>query len=355
MTHRNSKRVRTPLKIASVLALAVLASACGRPGPAAGINEQNDVFVSLVPKSFSTRNAVVPTGDSLADCEKALEVAACETDATTNEISDDFSRVACSNNSKSYVPALLKIATEMPERLRPMFCGVERIFISDRITSTAFASPIIDDGGTYRGGFIGARKSTFLQTPSIHELATWKEQLAFGGSSEFLKLDPKLVQIDYGLKLDVLDRDGLFYVLVHELGHLVDYKNGVNADCANARCRPSNGSFAAMSWKSATQPIVSLAFFLRDSFCYYGCTHPIDPSQMGAIYRSLVKSAFVTTYSGQNVHEDFAEFFAWSIMSREKSAHMTYTIPGEGVFDMAPAFEANPVIRKKLDRAGTYL
>lgn len=328
----------------------ILAAACSKP--ADGVQHgSDDFFITVASADWKTPFTLALDDDSREACEEALSRAVCETEASTREIQSGLERVVCNANSKRHLPAMMSIVDELPERLRPSLCSVYRVFISDNIPSTAFASPITKPGSKEpAGAYIGVRKSTFLQQPTARALVTWKEQMAFGGSQEFLSNDPDLIQIDYGLKT-TLTSDGLFYVLVHELGHLIDFNNAVSArGCANpARCRPRAGSFAALSWLNDRQPMTEGTFALRDLFCFYGCAKHLPAEKAKDVYESLPKSAFITTYSGMNPVEDFAEFFTWNLMIKHKSPNLRYKVPGQAVISMMPALRANPRIARKLD------
>ena len=334
--------------------LAALATGCSKQS-AATPAEAQDFFTTVVPANWQAEFTL--GGNTLADCEKSLSQAVCETDASTQDIQVNLTGVQCSANSKNYLPTLMKIVGEMPERLRPSICSVYRLFISDNIPSTAFASPILNSAtGRMQGAYIGSRKSTFLQQPSISALATWKEQLVFGGSEQFLSNDPQLVQLDYGLKTSMSGRDGLFYVLVHELGHLIDFNNTINqTDCGNglnsrnSECRPLAGTWGTMSWEKTSTPLAGFEYYMREFFCFYDCDSHVDIKNATSIYQSMQQSAFLTSYSGVNPMEDFAEFWAWYVMIHYKDPHFKITVPGGAEIDMNLAFTQNPKIMRKLE------
>jgi hypothetical protein len=227
---------------------------------------------------------------------------------------------------------------ELPAELRSEFCSVYRVFISDNIASTAFAGAIRSERGEIKGTYIGLRKSTFLKQPTSQEIITWKEQLAFGGSERFLSNNPALVQIDYRITTSVLKTDGLFYVLVHELGHLIDAKLRINTAT----------DWPSLSWTPWDEPLDETTFAYRDDFCFYGCAKPIPVHRAPEVYNSLTKSGFITTYSAMSPTEDFAEFFAWYVMIRFKSPIYRIQIPGQPDIDMNPTFTQNALYAAKL-------
>jgi hypothetical protein len=338
-----------------LLALLTLVSGAGCTKAAAPASADNDFFATKAPANWQAEFAL--SGNTLADCEEALSHAVCETDASTDEIQMNLTGIQCSPNSKQYLPTVMKIVTEMPERLRPSICSVYRLFISDNIPSTAFASPIINSStGKIQGAYIGSRKSTFVMQPSISALATWKEQLVYGGSTQFLNNDPQLVQLSYGLNSSLADKDALFYVLVHELGHLIDFNNSINqTNCGDGlhsrsgNCQPLPGTWGTMSWEKTDTPLAGYEYYMREFFCFYGCSSHIDMKHATNIYQSMQQSAFITSYSGVNPMEDFAEFWAWYVMIHYKDPHFKITVPGESEIDMNLAFTQNPKIMRKLE------
>ncbi len=342
-------KVLLPGAMKKLLLLAAFTiSGCSSSNDVGNVTKQlsDDFFVTVADIGGSLPGSAVLKLDDVSDktsCEKALTRAVCETNATAQQISYRYNSIQCGAKSAQYVPALMEIYEEMPERMRLSLCTLDRVFISDGITSTAFASSVTDSFGTTTGGYIGMRKATFLAQPTSAQIVSWKEQLAFGGSTEFLANDPKLVQINYDLKMSVLKSDGLFYVLMHELGHLIDFNNNVNSRSGWST------DWSKMSWSDSESPIASATFLHRDDFCFYNCQSYLNPSDAKAIYDSLSQSAFVTTYAAQTPYEDFAENWAWHMMEISKSPNYTITVPGQGTVDMNEVFRANPKVRAKMD------
>ena len=303
----------------------------------------DDFFVTVAKVGKSLPGAGViklQSVDTETSCEDALKIAVCETDATTEQITSNYSSIQCAADSSKYVPALMNIYSEMPEKMRLSLCTLDRVFISDGIQSTAFASSVTDSMGRTTGGYVGMRKGTFLSQPKSSQIVTWKEQLAFGGSTQFLANDPKLVQLDYDLKMSTLKSDGLFYVLMHELGHLIDFNNNINNRMG------MQTAWSRLSWSNGA-PSPDATFAMQEDFCYYNCTTYLNARDAKEIYTSLSKSAFVTTYAAFSPYEDFAENWAWHMMEMSKSPNYTITIPGEGTIDMNQSFKSNAKVQKK--------
>ncbi len=341
--------LRQVFRLSLLVFSAALSAGCSKPA-----NETHfladDFFVTVVARGNelkATKAVGVKPIATRSECEAALTNAVCETTAATSQISNNYASVKCSSGGAQYVPALMAIYDETPEFMRPSLCSLDRIFISDGIASTAFASSVTDSMGRRIGGYVGMRRGTFLQQPSAHALVSWKEQLAFGGSTDFLANDPKLVQLSYNLKLTNLKQDGLFYVLMHELGHLIDFNNAVNSTSGAVT------EWSRLSWDGGTDvPLHQASFFKRDDFCFYNCQNYLNVSDAKEIYTSLQKSAFITTYSSMNPWEDFAEFWAWHLMIEFKNPDFEITVPGEVTLKMNEGFAANPQIKNKLEFIG---
>ena len=316
--------------------------------------EVSDVFVVQAPRGFQpvhlpgTRRGEWDAAPvSRADCEAQIKKAVCSTTASSNEIESNWSTLACDADSASFVPAMMDLFDETPEMMRPSICTLSKIFISDGITSTAFASPIQNGMGMPVGGFVGFRKGTFMHQPDSLQLVSWKEQLPFGGSTEFLVVDPNSVHVNYNLKLDHLKHDALYYVLMHELGHLIDFDNNITGHCY-FDCKTTKVGWQNLSWESESVPQDSGTFFERDDFCYYDCAAHLPLSDALKIYQSLAHSAFVSTYAATNVLEDFAENWAWYQMRKFKSPHYVIQIPNQGDVDMDASFSSNSRLQEKM-------
>jgi hypothetical protein len=343
--------MKTLIKAAALpLALSTLFAGCSQQNNLASASApkrlSDDFYVTVVTKGQSLPMAAIVSLQPVDDkqsCEQSLTRAACSTTASAAEITSNYSSIRCAADSAQFVPALMDIYEEMPARMRVSLCSLDRIFISDGITSTAFASSVTDEMGSITGGFVGMRKGTFLAQPKTSQLVTWKEQLAFGGSTQFLANDPKLVQMNYDLKMSTLKSDGLFYVLMHELGHLIDFNNHVNSP------QGMDTAWSKLSWANSDSPLASATFLKRDDFCFYNCSSYLDPRDAKAIYSSLAQSSFVTTYAASNPYEDFAENWAWHMMEQNKNPDYQITVPGEGVVDMNQVFKANAKIQKKIE------
>lgn len=269
-------------------------------------------------------------------CEARLREALCVTTGNSRLLTHYWQSAQCELDSDRYLPTAMEIYDEMPARLRPLYCSLERIFLSDDIRSVAFASAI-RQGDEVVGALIGARKSSFDSGLKASDMITWKEQITFGGSKDFLSRDPKLVQLHYDIRLDHMKSDGLFYAVMHELGHVVDFQNNVNR-----RWEP-------LSWVSASGAKKSAEFLHQPGVCFYECGSPLSPEKAFSMYDSMRESAFITLYSGVSSMEDFAEYWVWSILLEQKEVSYRIEVPGHPTIDMNPIFTENAKVRAKMD------
>jgi hypothetical protein len=269
-----------------------------------------------------------------AQCEARLREALCVNDETMETLARKWNRVKCDPDSASYLPVAMEIYDEMPERVRPLYCSLEKVFLSDNLWSIAFASAI-KKGDRMIGAFVGARKSSFTGDVTASALLTWKEQLIYGGSQDFLHNDPASVQLNYGMRLEHMKSDGLFYAMMHELGHLVDFQNN-----ANRKWEP-------ISWTTFSAARRDSEYQGQRKVCYYNCGSRLRLEQAYPLYLSMRESAFITAYSGVNAYEDFAEFWTWNILRQFKQSDYRIEVPGQPVIDMNPVFE-NPKVQNKM-------
>lgn len=274
-----------------------------------------------------------------ADCEARLKAALCVTSAPKHEIAYAWEKVSCAPDSGRYLPAALELYREIPAPIQPLYCSLKRIFLSDALESVAFAT-VTMKAGEINGAYIAIRQASFSESLTASELLTWKEQLNFGGSKSYLANDPDLVKLQYGFRLENPRMDALLYVILHELGHVVDFRNQLSEP---------GGRWFASSWANAQTPLPEAHFAGQENICYYRCKQTIAPAAAPALYASLKESAFITTYSGSSPREDFAEFWAWYLLREYKNADYRIQIPGQGEIDMNSVFAENAKVKRKMD------
>lgn len=291
------------------------------------------VAISL---AFASSALAAPTPE---ECEASLRAALCVTSATKVDIAFAWQKVSCETDSDRYLPAAMELYREIPAPIQPLYCSLKRIFLSDSFSSVAFASVTMKEG-QINGAFVGIRKASFAEPLTASSLLSWKEQLNFGGSKEYLSRDPRLVELRYGFQLENPRMDALLYVLLHELGHVVDFRNSLTR---------AGGRWFNLSWATEKMPLPQAYFEGQEKICYYYCKETFPSAAAAGIYASLKRSAFITTYSGLSVREDFAEFWAWYLLREYKGADYRIFLPGEGEIEMNSVFTQNPKVRAKME------
>ena len=234
-----------------------------------------------------------------------------------------FDSDALEISNTEYAKNLGELFDYLPEIQKKVFCNVDRIQIHEELRAVAYASVILDRNRRPVGNVIGIKVQA-LSSSEDFDIFTWKEQLSFGLSK---KDDPYFTTSPYGPQVKInmakVQRPELFYVLVHEINHLIDFMNNVTSfDCRNSikqsgyNCQFTQDSFALFSFplsfevKKGGEFIFNLEgrYPLLSQFCFYDCQKFINPASVKTFYKSLVDSNFVSTYSVTHMSEDFAEF-----------------------------------------------
>jgi len=234
----------------------------------------------------------------------------------------------CQPGGEAFAPSVEKIYDLLPVKLQKVFCGLDAIFVESDMESLAYAG-LTQQGpnGPVGGAVIGVRRALLEQAYDATSVLGWKEQKAFG-----LKAPP-FVHLPEGPRVDITlpgSLSALQYVLIHEIGHIVDFSNRANdfvcppgetckLESGDAeefkKLLPVPGSWSALSWKNAVLPRDEFHFPLWDSLCFYGCSKSLSVNDMEPFYRELSPTNFVTTYSAVSPFEDFAESFTFYVLS----------------------------------------
>jgi hypothetical protein len=138
---------------------------------------------------------------------------------------------------------------------------------------------------------------------NVSEWLTQKERSCFDTTGS-----PLRVSVDAGAKLDAL-----FYVLLHEATHIVDYTEhitpSVSADGRHwtADRRPV-ASFTEGIWNDLSLPALPFRDPLRARVRFYSDGGALPVDQAPQVYRALRRTPFVSLYGGRNSLEDLAEY-----------------------------------------------
>lgn len=271
-------------------------------------------------------------------CQERIEKTICVTNQTSQEILRNVGKIKCLPDNSRYVADAMSIYDELPEKMQPLFCSISYIYITDKLASVGLAN-VLYQKNRIVGGYFVLRKSVFDAPPSIPDVLTWKEQLIFGGSRNFLSNNPGLVQVRSDVILKKSKNMTLFYLFTHELAHFLDYKNKITRE---------GSAWTNYSWNPMNIPNESARYSLQNQICFYNCFQYIGADKAHELYSSLKNSAFMTTYAGVNRYEDFAEFWTWYVIRRFKNSSHKVVIPEQGEIELDSIFTENPKIQDKM-------
>jgi len=319
--------------------------------------------ISMAPENWESYNQrSIASGDPRQDCQEQLRKAICLTTADENDITGavGWNKVHCDPKSDQFLPQLMEYYDELPNQIRPTFCTLKKIFISDGIDGLEFTGGIVNADGTKPvGAYIGIQKANMSINVSTGQIVTWKEQRGvFGQGGGFLKSSAAYPQVSYNLKMSVLKEDGFYYVITHELGHVIDFYNCINSTMwvdGQKPCKASQAGWAGMSWGphgslDSGTPLKEAAFYRQKDLCWEGACDPNHLPKLSealTFYQSIQKSAFITAYSGFDESEDFAESWAWYLALHFKSPNYKVVIPGHATLDMNGMFTSSPLLVEK--------
>ncbi len=265
-------------------------------------------------------------------CRDRISHAVCLIDP--KDSTPDFKK--CLEGSEHYAKPIQRVYDILPAKLQNTFCGIDAIFIEENMESLAYAGGERHaDGSGNITARMGIRKVLLEQNYDATSVLGWKEQKAFGITAEpFIHL-PQGPRVEVGLPYS---SNTLQYIIIHELGHILDFTNYANAfqfpdyshyeddECryeAYYKATPKPGSWSELSWKSPVLPRAEQKFPLWEGLCFYGCEKRLAVNDMEDFYSQLDSTNFISTYAAVSPYEDFAESFTFFILS---SSDWNYTI-----------------------------
>jgi hypothetical protein len=254
---------------------------------------------------------------SLSECRSRIEDIICVVDPVdyNNPFANQYNR-PCLDGGEKFIKIFQSHFDQSKPIIKRMYCSLEKIWIENTLSTTAYASPIYDSANNLVSAAIGVKRD-FLENPL--ELNMWlaqKENSSFGPESDLFKYSAALADKKY---------KALSYAINHEFGHIFDYANHLNRydeDCQleiNPKaCVPAPGSWGEISWASATNFSQANESKLLSSLCFYNCHEEfLNPSTASPIMESLLKTNFQSTYATVNPKEDWAEVFAIYLATKD--------------------------------------
>lgn len=239
-------------------------------------------------------------GASPADCRKHIARIVCFVDPVDQVLkrSDLLSR-PCLAEGRAYVPEIVGIYKLFPKPIKTMMCGLNRIFIEKKFWASGYAHR--------RTNSIGIQQEILDKKQSLADWLTWKERLSF--KIQESKFSPTELPTIYTEAPGVAQR-AAYYIIAHELAHLIDMLNGIS----DIR----NGDFTRLSWRIHRRYIHSLTLppdWIQP--CFYLCrNNKIELSKLSEVYRALKKSSYISLYATRNPSEDFAETLTIYLLSQ---------------------------------------
>ena len=207
---------------------------------------------------------------------------------------------------KKEVKILKKAYMSYPSFLKKEMCSLKKIFIFEELNTTAFSYPDFEEE---TGGFLGLKLDAFKTDLTISKFVTLKDNLNFKNQEE----NTHSFQF---VSENKDDHQALFYILIHELGHLMDFSYGVTSQDWMYN---STTSWSELSWKYWGSALPAQSFKNIKKLCFYNCKeeNKIESDELEEMYRGLMNSNFISFYSTVNPKEDFAESFAYYILIKE--------------------------------------
>jgi hypothetical protein len=293
------------------------------------IEGQNQNATDVFPIYLSDEELLAKNTDDLNDCRSHIADAVCLVDPVdyNNPYANQYNR-PCLPGGEKYASVFEKHFDQSGPMIQKMYCSLEKIWIENILTTTAYASPIYDSSNNLVAAAIGIKKE-FIEKPlSMGNWLSSKEESSFGS---------KRGLINYTHEQKNKKFNAIIYAINHEFGHIFDYANKINQydeDClmdqSPGNCIPKEKSWGAISWASAVKPLAQNTIILSSPLCFYNCQGEfVNSDQAGLLFESLIKTNFQSTYSTINPKEDWAEAFALYLATNEAGLNLKVETTGK--------------------------
>ncbi len=285
--------------------------------------------------------------DLSSNCREVIRDRVCVV-APTRKNEEPEERI-CNANSEKYAHYFESIYDKLSPIFQKMFCSVKYIFIEKKFYGTGYAGLLYDQQNNLDGAMIGVRKSALDNNLKFSQFASWKEQLSFGGNTQNYSLKQDLPSVLTKSKSDV--NLFLYFLIVHEFGHLFDLANGLNnQDCktsGHSTCSSKTGSWSAIGWKNLQDPKAKNDFKRRQDLCFYLCNNnPLPANSAISIYKDLAQTDFLSLYSSTNILEDFADSLAFFMIDQDLHAKYKVFASKDLVNNVIKKIHSKKFIRK---------
>lgn len=261
------------------------------------------ILLILLQLGFSTSGIA---GDN---CQEKLSRAICIVDSPATE-TDRYKphRPCVEEDTTKYTSQILAAYAFFPQIVQAALCSIQNLYIEKQFFGTAWSAPINEQ--VPQAMLLGLNKREMDAELRLEPFLSWFEQLSFGGAKNF-SVSPYLPTTTVEPSR-WKSATFLIDTLLHEAGHLLDYKNHFNKfECSSQTCKPASDSWAEIAWLSDLKPRPENDFGQRKSICINNCqANHLDPKRSADFYKRLHQSGFVTQLSAINPMEDFAETFS---------------------------------------------
>jgi len=292
---------------------------------------------------------------TLANCRNQIAHIVCWVDPVDSQVpGQNFFNRPCLPDSKKYQGFFEAHFDRSEAVLQKMYCHLEKIFVEKTAFGTAYAAIMPDANGKTTGGIIGIRQEVLDNPLEFPSFLSWKEEISFGGSIK--STDPRLNLIHYQAN-PMSHSFTIDFLLAHEFGHLFDFANHLvqvsdcdwdeETDSQIGTCTVVPNTWGAFSWSHAQKALPEQDYFLRDKTCFYSCNGTfLSPADAVTVFDGLMTSNFVSTYAASNMSDDWAENFAYYILS--KGRPFGWQVETQGViFDLTGHFQGDLLAGKR--------
>ena len=279
----------------------------------------------------------------LKTCRAHIKEALCLVDPVdyNNPFATPYNR-PCLDGGAKYAAVFQKHFDQANPMIQRMYCSLEKIWIENTLTTTAYATPIYDMSDTLVSAGIGIKKDFIEQSLKMDQWLSLKEESSFGGKPGLIKYTT--VQTDKKLT-------AITYAINHEFGHIFDYANKLNR---YENHKPLPGSWAEISWQDDETPLAENNMSLRSGLCFYICRDEyMNANQSAQLFNELTQTSFQSTYATVNPKEDWAEAFALTLATKEVGFQWQAETQGKK-FNLTEHFYSEK-LKKKRDFVAAFL
>ncbi|MGI9380228.1 MAG: hypothetical protein ACR2OW_11305 [Methyloligellaceae bacterium] len=268
---------------------------------------------------------------SRADCQRHIARIVCLVDPIDKILSrSDLLTRPCLPEGRTYVKEMQDIYRLFPEPVNRMMCGLNRIFVEKKFWASGYAHR--------RTNSIGIQQQLLEEKQSLSAWLTWKERLSF-------QL-PNIENTDIRLPTIRAEAPGAagratYYIVAHELAHLIDLSNGIS----DIR----KGDFSRLSWTVRRRYLRSQTLPSNwERPCFYLCRgNKIKAARAPRVYQALRKSAYVSLYATRNPSEDFADTLTIFLLTQLPGFRYELSL-GDQVISRMNSFWQPQQLREKL-------